>query len=66
MLSIKIKRVVYSHREGLRWYFIDTQNHEKGAYLFLSLNPLDIKYLLNGIHILCPPMKKEHIKGSWD
>ena len=66
MLSVKINRVVYSHREGLRWYFIDTQNPEKCAYLFLSLNPLDIKYLLNGIHILCPPMKKEHIKGSWD
>ncbi len=66
MLRVKINRVVYSHREGLRWYFIDTQNPEKGAHLFLSLNPLDIKYLFNGIHILCPPMKKEHIKGNWN
>lgn len=62
---MKVRHVVYSHREGLRWYFIDTQNPEKGLY-FLSLNPLDIKFLFNGIYILCPPMKKNHIKGSWD
>ena len=39
---MKLRHVVYSHREVLRWYFIDTQRPEKGAYLFLSLNPLDI------------------------
>ena len=61
---MKLRHVVYSHREGLRWYFIDTQRPEKGAYLFLSLNPLDIKYLIyGGIHFLCPPLTKNHIKG---
>ena len=62
---MKLRHVVYSHREGLRWYFIDTQRPEKGAYLFLSLNPLDIKYLFRGIYLLCPPLKKSHIKGKW-
>ena len=62
---MKLRHVVYSHREGLRWYFIDTQRPEKGAYLFLSLNPLDIKYLFGGVHLLCPPLKKSHIKGLW-
>ena len=60
---MKLRHVVYSHREGLRWYFIDTQRPEKGAYLFLSLNPLDIKYLFGGVHLLFPPLKKSHIKG---
>ena len=65
MISMfKLRHVVFSHRKGLRWYFIDTQRPEKGAYLFLSLNIFDIKYLFNGIHILCLPMKKEHIKWS--
>lgn len=60
---MKLRHVVYSHREGLRWYFLDTQRPEKGAYLFLSLNPLDIKYLiLGGIHFLCPPLTVKHIK----
>ena len=60
---MKLRHVVYSHREGLRWYFVDTQRPEKGAYLFLSLNPLDIKYLIyGGIHFLCPPLTTNHIK----
>ena len=60
---MKLRHAVYSHREGLRWYFLDTQRPEKGAYLFLSLNPLDIKYLIyEGIHFLCPPLTKNHIK----
>lgn len=63
---MKIRHVVYSHREGLRWHFIDTQNPEKGTSYFLSLNPLDIKYLiLGGIHFLLPPLCKSHIKGNW-
>lgn len=62
-LFIKLRYVVYSHRKGLRWYFIDTQRPEKGAYLFLSLNPLDIKYLRYGVHFLCPPLTKNHIKN---
>lgn len=63
---MKIRHVVYSHREGLRLWFIDTKQPEKGATLFLSLNPLDIKYLiLGGIHILIPPFSKKHIKGNW-
>ena len=60
---MKLRYTVYSHREGLRLYFLDTQRPEKGAYLFLSLNPLDIKYLIyGGIHFLCPPLTKNHIK----
>ena len=60
---MKLRHVVYSHREGLRWWFIDTQRPEKGASLFLSLNPLDIKYLFRGgIHFLCPPLTVKHIK----
>lgn len=60
---MKFKHVVYSHRDKLRWYFIDTQDHE---YYFLSLNPLDIKYLFYGIFILIPPFCKKHIKGYWN
>lgn len=59
---MKIRHVVYSHREGLRWYFIDTQT--KRQY-FLSLNPKDSTYLLYGINILLPPFSKNHIKGTW-
>ena len=62
---MKLRHVVYSHREGLRWYFIDTQHPEKGAHLFLSLNPLDIKYLAYGLNILVPPTNVSHIKGNW-
>ena len=58
-----IKHVVFHHYEKLRWYFIDTI--DKRMY-FLSINPFDIKYLLNGIYILIPPLNKNHIKGNWD
>ena len=62
----RLKRVVYSHREGLRWYFIDTENPDKGPAYFLSLNPKDIKYLiLGGVYLLMPPTNKKHIKGTW-
>lgn len=60
---MKIRHVVYSRREGLRWYFVDTLT--KREY-FLSLNPADIKYLLNGINILIPPFSEKHIKGNWN
>ena len=56
---MKIRHVVYSHREGLRWWFIDTQT---GREYFLSLNPLDIKYLLNGVNVLIPPLTTKHIR----
>ena len=59
---MKIRHVVYSHREGLRWWFIDTQT---GRKYFLSLNPLDIKYLVNGVNMLIPPFSINHIKGTW-
>lgn len=59
---MNIKHVVYDRREGLRWYFVDTQT--KRQY-FLSLNPMDIRYLLYGVNILIPPFSKNHIKGSW-
>ena len=62
---MRVKHVVYSHREGLRWWFVDTKRPEGGPKYFLSLDPRDIKYLLNGIHILIPPFSKNHIKGSW-
>lgn len=62
----RIKHVVYSHREGLRWYFIDTTNPEKGPYYFISLDPRDIKYIfLEGLYFLIPPFKINHIKGKW-
>lgn len=59
---MNIRHVVYDRREGLRWYFVDTQT--KRQY-FLSLNPMDIRYLLYGVNILIPPFSKNHIKGSW-
>jgi hypothetical protein len=59
---MNIRHVVYDRREGLRWYFVDTQT--KRQY-FLSLNPMDIRYLLYGVNILVPPFSKNHIKGSW-
>ena len=59
---MNIRHVVYDHREGLRWYFVDTQT--KIQY-FLSLNPMDIKYLRYGVNILMPPLSKKHIKGNW-
>jgi hypothetical protein len=63
---MKIRHVIYSHREGLRWYFMDTTKPDKPPQYFLSLDVRDIKYLiLGGIYILLPPMKKNHIKGCW-
>lgn len=59
---MKIRHVVYSHRDGLRWYFVDTMTQRK--YL-LSLNLSDIKYLKYGVNILVPPFSKNHIKGNW-
>jgi hypothetical protein len=59
---MNLRHVVYDRREGLRWYFVDTQT--KRQY-FLSLNPMDIRYLLYGVNILVPPFSKNHIKGSW-
>jgi hypothetical protein len=57
-----IRHVVFDRREGLRWYFIDTET--KREY-FLSLNPKDIKYLMYGVNFLLPPLNKKHIKGTW-
>ena len=59
---MKIRHVVFSHYEKLRWHFIDTKT--KRIY-FLSINPLDIKYLFYGINILLPPFSVKHIKGNW-
>ena len=58
-----LRHVVFSHYENLRWYFIDTKTHK---LYFLSINPLDVKYLVNGIFILVPPFSKKHIKGIWN
>lgn len=59
---MNIRHVVYDRREGLRWYFVDTQTKKQ---YFLSLNPMDIKYLIYGVNILTPPFSKNHIKGNW-
>lgn len=59
---MNIRHVVYDRREGLRWYFVDTQTKRK---YFLSLNPMDIRYLVYGVNILVPPFSKNHIKGNW-
>lgn len=62
----RIRHVVYSHREGLRWYFIDTKKPEEGPSYFLSLDPRDIKFLIyGGIYFLFPPFNKSHINGTW-
>lgn len=58
----KIRHVVFNHYEKLRWYFVDTKTHK---LYFLSINPLDIKYLQNGINILIPPLSRNQIKGIW-
>lgn len=59
---MNIRHVVYDRREGLRWYFVDTKTKKQ---YFLSLNPMDIKYLIYGVNILIPPFSKNHIKGNW-
>lgn len=58
---MKIRHVVFSHYDKLRWYFIDTYTRK---YYFLSLNIKDIKYLFYGINILLPPLTKNHIKWN--
>lgn len=57
-----VRHVVYSHREGLRWYFKSTEL--KGMFI-ISLYPSDIRLLNKGLYLLLPPFKKEHIKGNW-
>ena len=59
---MKIRHVVFSHYSHFRWYFIDTQTQRE---YFLSVNPFDLKYLLNGINLLFPPFSRNHIKGNW-
>ena len=57
---MKIRHVVFSHYKKLMWYFVDTLT--KREY-FLSVNPLDVKYLIYGINILLPLFSIKHIKG---
>lgn len=60
----RIKHVVFDRREGLRWWFVDTEN--PGRRYFLSLYPKDLKWLfINGIYIMVPPFMREHIRGIW-
>ena len=56
-----IQHVVYSHREGLRWYFKSTER--KGTFV-ISLYPWDIRLLKYGLYLLIPPLKETHIKGN--
>lgn len=58
-----IQHVVYSHREGLRWYFKSTEH--KGTFV-ISLYPWDIRLLKYGLYLLIPPLKETHIKGNWN
>ena len=59
---MKIKRVVYSHYFAGRWYFVDTLDEK---IYFLSIRLSDIKYLImNGLHILLPPTRINHIKWN--
>ena len=57
-----VRHVVFDRREGLRWFFVDTET--KKEYV-LSLYASDVKYLLYGINFLIPPLNKKHIKGTW-
>lgn len=60
----RVKHVVFSRYEKLRWWFIDTKHPEQGERYFISLRFSDIKYLfLNGLYLLIPPFKKSHIKN---
>ena len=43
-----IQHVVYSHREGLRWYFKSTER--KGTFV-ISLYPWDIRLLKYGLYL---------------
>lgn len=61
---MKIRRAVYTYRKGLRWYFKDTQEINK--FYFISLNPKDFWYILEGhLVFILPPTRIEHIKGIW-
>lgn len=55
----RIQHVVFSHREGLRWYFRSTLTSK---IFLISLNIFDIPLLLNGIYLLVPPLTVNHIK----
>lgn len=57
-----IQHVVYSHREGLRWYFISTETKKR---FMISLYPIDILLLFNGLYLLIPPLKKSHINNFY-
>lgn len=59
-----IQHVVYSHREGLRWYFKSTER--KDTSFVISLYPWDIRLLKYGFYLLIPPLKETHIKGNWN
>ena len=60
----RIKHVVFDKREGLRWWFVDTER-PMDRYI-LSLYPKDFKYLIrNGIYLLFPPFTTNHIRGIW-
>lgn len=68
MNFMHIKHVVFVTYYNLRWFFIDTENPNK--YYYISLNPLDLRQgikdlIRDGVNILIPPFKKEHIKGNW-
>lgn len=54
-----VKHVVFDKYEHFRWYFIDTLTRKR---YFISINPFDIKYIVNGLYILIPPLTKNHIK----
>lgn len=64
MKAKRIKHVVFSRYEKLRWWFIDTEHPEEGEKYLISLRLSDFKYLLiNGLYLLIPPLKKCHIKN---
>lgn len=60
----RIKHVVFDRREGLRWWFVDTQKPWQ-RYL-ISLYPKDLKwFFINGFYLLVPPFRTKHIRGVW-
>lgn len=50
-----IQHVVYSHREGLRWYFKSTERKDT---FVISLYPWDIRLLKYGFYLLIPPRSR--------
>lgn len=54
-----IQHVVYSHREGLRWYFKSTERKDT---FVISLYPWDIRLLKYGFYLLIPPLKETHMR----